>query len=147
MCSEEQDVLLPVNPDASISLLAARADSFACVKLFDVALAGIFRLASMSGIDRSVFRCAQFDSGVHLGTFFGRWKQEAKHIEITCRQAAFYALGIQSQRRVLGLQDRYVYGLIQTKGFLHLVVSYWEGSLMVCLFTMMILAFSHLYRR
>ena len=143
MCSEEQDVLLPVNPDASISLLAARADSFACVKVPDMTLAHIFKLASMSRIDESVFRCVEFDTGVYLGTFFGRWKQEANNVETTCRQAAFYALGIQSQRRALGLQDRYIYGLVQTKGFLHLMVSYWFGPSMVCLFTMIILAFSH----
>ena len=121
---------MPVNPLSRIPLLVAKADSLVCKKLDTVARGAIFQAIKEHRVQMDAFHCAEIPGGIYLGTFFGEWKRD-EYAGDTCRRAAFSALGIQSQRRALGLKDRHVYGLIQTKGFIHLVTSYWKGASMV----------------
>ncbi|KAL5492143.1 hypothetical protein ACEPAI_3590 [Sanghuangporus weigelae] len=126
---EEQDVLLPVNPNASVQVLQARADSFITRQLPTEVSIALGEAIASTTVSIKALKCVDRPS-IHLGTFFGEWKRE-EEVEVACRQSAFYALGIQSQRKVLGLSNRRVYGLVLANGILYLVISYWTGDTMM----------------
>ena len=125
-------MFLPVNQHSATPLLFAKASSIACIRLPSGTTADIIDAIEGSPVTLQAFRCMEFgeEDIIYLGTFFAEWKRNLD-LQTTCYRATFHALAMQSQRRALGLEDRYVYGLVQTKGFLHLVASCWVGPSLV----------------
>ena len=124
LCSIEDEIVLPSSPGAEVEVLTFQADLIIGKPLPD-SLSNYFLQAT----DARLFQPEQrVDDKPHffLGTFFAAWGPvRTESLDAACRHAALNALGIQNQRKLLGLTNRPVYGLVVFENAFHLAVSYW----------------------
>ena len=131
--SIEEDVQFPVKPDSKVQLMKAKADILISKPIPQKLQDRIDEELERINLLREALQCMKLQKDkykVLLGVFFGEWKTDVG-VEIACRQAAFSALSIQSQRRALSLKDRVVYGLVFAGSFLYLVMAFWQDDVLV----------------